>query len=251
MYFCQKIKCMNTSTDWFVSWFDSPYYHILYQNRNDNEAQFFMKNLISFLAIPTGSEILDIPCGRGRHALYLSTLGYRVTGLDLSINNINFAKNYETNQLIFEVHDIRNPLLKKYDAVLNLFTSFGYFDADNEDLQVLTNFKNALKPACFAVIDFINIEKAIENLVLEEIKFIDGIKFRITKKLENRFLIKYIEIDDNGSVHHFYEKVKCIDLNQINNYLDTVGFKLKHTFGNYNLEPFNSKTSDRLILVVQ
>ncbi|MCM2301240.1 MAG: class I SAM-dependent methyltransferase [Flavobacteriaceae bacterium] len=242
---------MNTSTDWFVSWFDSPYYHILYQHRNDHEAQFFMKNLTSFLKIPKGSEILDIPCGRGRHALYLSTLEYQVTGLDLSVNSIDFAKNYENDQLIFDVHDIRNPFPKKYDAILNLFTSFGYFESDGEDIQVLTNFKNALKPNRFAVIDFINIEKTIENLVVDETKTIDGIQFHITKKLENGFLIKYIEINDQGQKQHFYEKVKCIDLNKINNYLNVVGFKLKHTFGNYNLESFDVKSSDRLILVVQ
>ncbi|MDP3353908.1 MAG: class I SAM-dependent methyltransferase [Flavobacteriaceae bacterium] len=242
---------MNTSTDWFVSWFDSPYYHILYQHRNNHEAQFFMKNLTSFLAIPEGSEILDIPCGRGRHALYLSTLDYKVTGLDLSANSIEFAKNYENQQLVFDVHDIRNPFPKKYDAVFNLFTSFGYFESDDEDVQVLTNFKNALKPNRFAVIDFINIEKAIENIVSEETKLIDGIQFHISKKLENGFLIKHIEIDDKGQKYHFFEKIKCIDFKQINNYINTVGFKLKHTFGNYNLEPFNAKTSDRLILVVQ
>ncbi|MCM2302560.1 MAG: SAM-dependent methyltransferase, partial [Flavobacteriaceae bacterium] len=172
-------------------------------------------------------------------------------GLDLSVNSIDFAKNYENDQLIFDVHDIRNPFPKEYDAILNLFTSFGYFESDEEDIQVLTNFKNALKPNRFAVIDFINIEKAIENLVAEERKFIDGIKFHITKKLENGFLIKHIEIDDCGQKQHFYEKVKCIDFNKINNYLNVVGFKLKHTFGNYNLEPFDVKTSDRLILVVQ
>lgn len=242
---------MHTTTDWFVSWFDSPYYHLLYQHRNDDEAEFFMNNLTSFLAIPKGAEILDIPCGKGRHALYLSTLGYKVTGLDLSVNSIEFAKNYENEQLVFNVQDIRNPLPKKYDAVFNLFTSFGYFDTDEDDLKVLTNFKNGLKTNGFAVIDFINIDKAIKNLLAEEIKIIDGIQFHISKKLENGFIVKNIEIDDHGQKHHFFEKIKCIDFDKINNYLDTVGFKLNHTFGNYNLEAFNVKTSDRLILVVQ
>ncbi|MDP2088366.1 MAG: class I SAM-dependent methyltransferase [Flavobacteriaceae bacterium] len=242
---------MNTPTDWFVSWFDSPYYHILYQHRNNDEAQFFMNNLTSFLEIPKGSEIIDIPCGKGRHSLYLSTLGFYVTGLDLSKNSILSAKKFENEQLVFDVHDMRIPFSKKYDAVFNLFTSFGYFDDDEDDLQVLTNFKNALKPNSFTVIDFINIGKAIENLVAEETKYIDGIYFHITKKLENGFIVKSIEIDDNGQKHHFFEKVKCIDFSKINSYLNIVGFKLNHTFGNYNLEPFNVKTSDRLILVVQ
>lgn len=242
---------MSTAINWFVSWFDSPYYHILYQHRNDDEAQFFMNNLTSFLNIQKGAEIIDVPCGRGRHALYLSTMGYHVTGLDLSVNSIAFAKNHENELLTFGVHDMRNPFAKKYDAIFNLFTSFGYFDTDQDDLKVLTNFKNALKPNSFAIIDFINIEKAIENLVAEETKFIDGIYFHITKKLENGFIIKSIEIDNNGQKFHFFEKVKCMDFGKIKSYLEIVGFKLYHTFGNYNLEPFNAKTSDRLILAVQ
>ncbi len=242
---------MNTIPDWFVSWFDSTYYHILYQHRNEQEAHYFMNNLTSFMTLPKGAEILDIPCGKGRHALYLNSLGYKVTGLDLSFNSILEAKKQENEQLKFEVHDMRFPFLNKYDAVFNLFTSFGYFDADADDLKVLANFKNALKPTGFVVIDFLNIEKAIENLVAEESKLIDGIQFHITKKLENGFIVKSIEIDDNGQKHHFFEKVKCIDFAKITSYLNAIGFKINHTFGNYNLEAFDTQTSDRLIIVVQ
>ncbi len=242
---------MIAPTDWFVSWFDSPYYHILYQHRNDQEAQLFMNNLTSFLALKKGAEIIDIPCGKGRHSLYLSTLGYNVTGLDLSLNSILSAQKFEHENLTFEVHDMRLPFTKKYDAVFNLFTSFGYFDTENDDLKVLNNFKNGLKSNGFAVIDFMNIEKAVANLVADEIKIIDGIRFFIHKKIENGFIVKSIEIDDNGAKYHFFEKVKCIDFETINNYINTVGFQLKHTFGNYNLETFDINNSDRLILVVQ
>lgn len=242
---------MSISTEWFVSWFDSPYYHILYQHRNDTEAQLFMNNLTRFLNIPKGAELIDLPCGKGRHAKYLSELGYNVTGLDLSKNSIDYSKRYEHEFLHFDVHDMRNPLDKKYDAILNLFTSFGYFDSDQEDLLVLSNFKNALKPNCFAVIDFINIEKVKAQLIAHETKIIDGIEFQITRKIVDEFIVKEITITDKGTISHFYEKVKCIDLNKINHYLTKVGFKLIHTFGNYNLETYNEKTSDRLILVVQ
>lgn len=242
---------MSIATEWFVSWFDSPYYHILYQHRNDTEAQLFMNNLTRFLKIPKGADVIDLPCGKGRHAKYLSELGYNVTGLDLSKNSIDHSKQYEHEFLHFDVHDMRNPLDKKYDAILNLFTSFGYFESDEEDLLVLSNFKNALKHNCFAVIDFINIEKAKAQLIAHETKIIDGIEFQITRKIVDEFIVKEITINDNGTVHHFYEKVKCIDLKKINQYLTKVGFKLIHTFGNYNLETYNEKTSDRLILVVQ
>lgn len=242
---------MSISREWFVSWFDSPYYHVLYQHRNDAEAQLFMNNLTAFLKIPKGASLIDLPCGKGRHSKYLSELGYNVTGLDLSINSIEFAKKYENEQLHFDVHDMRNPLEQQFDAVLNLFTSFGYFKSEAEDLQVLTNFKKALKPNCFAVIDFINIKKAVQQLIAQETKIIDGVEFRITRTIIDGFIVKEIIINDKGSIHHFHEKVKCLDFDKIKQYLTIVGFNLFHTFGNYNLDDFDEQTSDRLILVVQ
>lgn len=242
---------MNELTDWFVSWFDSAYYHLLYRHRNEEEAQFFMTNLTRFLNLKQGSSILDLPCGMGRHSLYLNALGFNVSGYDLSKNSINTAKEFENEFLKFKVHDMRIPFEKKYDAIFNLFTSFGYFDKDEDDLKVLNNFKNGLNEGGFAVIDFINVEKAIRNLVPYETKMVDGIQFKIHKKIENDFIVKTIEIEDNGVKHYFFEKVKCIDLTKIKQLLTCVGFKLNHTFGNYNLESFDQKTSDRLILVVQ
>ena len=132
---------MDTKTDWFTAWFNTPYYHILYKNRNDEDAQFFMRNLTNFLALAKNAHILDLPCGKGRHSVYLNSLGYTVTGGDLSENSINHAKNFENETLYFEVFDMRKPIKNTYDAIFNLFTSFGYFDEDEEDITVLKNQK--------------------------------------------------------------------------------------------------------------
>ena len=120
---------MQKETDnWFASWFDTPYYHILYKERDDHEAEFFMNSLTSFLKLPKKAEILDLACGKGRHAIYLNELGYDVTGIDLSAASIEFAKKFETDKLHFAIHDMSISYPKKFDAVFNLFTSFGYFE---------------------------------------------------------------------------------------------------------------------------
>ena len=95
--------------NWFKSWFDSKYYHILYKNRNEKEAQIFIDNLISHLQIQKKSKILDVACGKGRHATYFNKKGMNVIGIDLSINNIKTAKKKENETLQFAVHDMRNP----------------------------------------------------------------------------------------------------------------------------------------------
>ena len=242
---------MNKKTEWFASWFDTSYYHILYKHRDDSEAQEFIRNIVSFLNIKKEDTLLDLACGKGRHSIFLNQLGYNVIGADLSKNSINIAKEFENERLHFVEHDMRNSFKTKFDVILNLFTSFGFFEDDNEDIKVLQNIKNGLNKNGIAIIDFMNAKKVIKQLVPEEIQQIDGITFNIKRYLKNGFIIKEINFNADGEHHTFFEKVKCLDLTKINLYLDSVGFKIKHTFGNYQLDVFNEDTSDRLILVLE
>lgn len=242
---------MEQEKDWFVSWFDTTYYHTLYKHRNDTEAQEFMLNLVSYLDLNKQDEILDLACGRGRHSIYLNSLGFKVAGADLSKNSINYAKQFENSRLRFVEHDMRVPFKSKFDAILNLFTSFGFFEDDNEDIAILQNIKNGLFPGGTAVIDFMNAKKVIQQLVPEATQIIDGITFHITKYVENGFIVKEINFDADGEHHTYFEKVKSIDLDKINAYVAAVGFKIKHIFGNYQLDPFDENHSDRLILVLE
>ena len=91
--------------DWFTDWFNTSYYHTLYKNRNDDDAQLFMRNITEFLQLSKTSYIHDLPCGKGRHSIYLNSLGYHVTGSDLSENSILSAKQFENDSLHFKVKD--------------------------------------------------------------------------------------------------------------------------------------------------
>lgn len=237
--------------DWFFSWFDTPYYHILYKDRNDDEAQLFMRKITSFLKLNKNTHILDLPCGKGRHAIFLSSLGYAVTGGDLSKNSIQYAKRFETKNLKFKIKDMRQPFQNTYDAIFNLFTSFGYFDTDNEDIQVLKNMKNGLNSGGFLVLDFLNVELVKKNLVPHEVKTIDGIRFSIKKEIKNGFILKHIEFEDKGKSYSFIEKVKYIDFNKFKDYFFESGFEIQHIFGDYCLSNFETNSSERLILVAK
>jgi len=241
----------KTTSDWFTSWFDTSYYHTLYKHRDDKEAQLFMQNITTFLHLQKGSHILDIPCGKGRHAIYLSSLGYNVTGIDLSKNSILHAKKFENDSLHFKVADMRNPLSNTYDAIFNLFTSFGYFDDDEIDIQILTNLKKGLKKDGVFVMDFLNVHKVATHLVKEEVKTIDGIEFHIQRKIADGFIIKDIVFFADGKQHHYTERVKFLDDKKLKNYFKKVGFTILNTFGDYQLSPFDKNTSNRLILVAK
>lgn len=237
--------------NWYSSWFDTPFYHILYKDRDYKEAGDFMKNLVSLLKLPLNSEILDLACGKGRHAKYLNELGYKVTGLDLSPKSIAFAKQFENSSLHFEEHDMSTPYPKKFDAVFNLFTSFGYFSDEEDNLRTIKAIKSELKPNGYAVIDFLNVEFIKKHLVPKETKTVDGISFNIKRSINNGFIFKNIKFEYKNQKFDFTERVKAISLTDFRNYFEVADIKLLHCFGDYNLNKFDKEYSKRLILIIQ
>lgn len=241
----------NTSqaNNWFETWFDSPYYHILYKDRDDTEAQLFMDNLTHYLNLPEEAKILDLACGKGRHSIYLNTLGYDVTGVDLSENSIVEASKSSNDSLRFKVHDMRLSTEEKYDAVFNLFTSFGYFDNEEDNFKTLLAIKESLTEYGFAVIDFMNANYVINNLVPEETKTVDGIAFHIKRYVENGHILKEINFEDNGQKFHFTEKVRALRLEDFEAMMEKAAIYLLDIFGDYKLRKYFKNESERLIMI--
>ncbi|UCE92647.1 MAG: class I SAM-dependent methyltransferase, partial [Flavobacteriaceae bacterium] len=181
---------MGKEKEWFENWFDTSFYHILYDYRNDDEARIFMDNLTDYLELKEGDTILDLPCGKGRHSLYLNKKGFDTTGADISENSIEHAKKFEQPNLRFNIHDMRNPLKGKYHAIFNLFTSFGYFNNETTNIKVLENFKNALRPDGHIIVDFLNLTKVKDELVPRQKIVKQGIEFNISKNITENFIIK-------------------------------------------------------------
>ena len=202
----------ENNTQWYASWFDTPYYHILYKDRDHEEAQVFMDNLTNYLNLPEDGKILDLACGKGRHSVYLNSLGYDVTGVDLSENSIAYAKQFENENLHFEVHDMCKPYNKKFDAVFNLFTSFGYFEDEADNLRTINAIQADLNEFGFGVIDFMNSDYVINNLVPEDSKTVEGIEFHQKRYVKEGYLIKDITFEDKGETFTFQEKVRVLTL---------------------------------------
>ena len=135
---------MKQKTEWFQDWFNTTYYHLLYDYRDEEEAEYFMSSLLRFLKLTSKDTILDLPCGRGRHSLFLNAQGHHVVGADISENSIAHARHFENRSLRFMIHDMRDPLKERYNAIFNLFTSFGYFENEETNARVLRNFKEGL-----------------------------------------------------------------------------------------------------------
>ncbi|MBC7641517.1 MAG: methyltransferase domain-containing protein [Flavobacterium sp.] len=239
----------SETNNWFSSWFDSPYYHILYKERNFREAQIFMDNLTFYLNMDEGSKVLDLACGKGRHAIYLNQLGYDVLGVDLSENSIAIANKNANKTLHFKVHDMRQPFADKYDAIFNLFTSFGYFENENDNLKTLIAIRESLSEYGFGVIDFMNVNHVIQNLIHNEIKIVDGIEFNIKRYHTGNYIYKEIDFEDQNQKYHFTEKVRAFTLSDFENLMEQAGIFLLDTFGDYKLNKFHKANSERLIMI--
>lgn len=240
-----------TDTEWYASWFDTSYYHLLYNHRNEEEAREFMERLVHFLALPPGSKVLDLACGKGRHARTLQALGLDVVGTDLSPQSIEFAQQYSNEHLAFQVQDMRIPLENAaFDAVFNLFTSFGYFDHLEDNLQVIKAIGSMVVPEGMLVIDFLNAERVKATLVPEEQVHRGTIVFNIKREVLNGKVIKHIAFSDQGKAFQYTEQVQLLGMSDFQTLLED-HFRIQDVFGDYRLSPFDPDTSPRLILIAK
>ena len=240
---------MRNRSDWFVDWFDSPYYPILYQKRDRQEAQQFISLLGSKLGTRQGERALDLACGNGRHARYLYELGLDVYGFDLSPNRIQEAK-ANTSTSHFFIHDMRKgPFpVQDFHWVFNLFTSFAYFKQPQDNVKILRNIWKALLPGGGLVIDFFNAAWIVQNLVQKEKKILSGIEFHIRRYIEKGVIIKEIDVIDGGKSVRFSEQVQLLSLDDFIYLLTQNGFVIQKYWGNYQLQTFYSQKSPRLII---
>lgn len=235
---------------WFKDWFNSPYYHILYKKRDDKEAQFFMDALAKHLQLNASHKIWDLACGKGRHSIYLNSKGLNVIGTDLSENSIKEALKNSNDTLEFYTHDMRTPFrINYFTHVFNLFTSIGYFEDERDNLKVFKNVFQSLKPGGLFVVDFFNVLDVKACMIPDNKMIVEGIEFHICKKIENNKIIKRIEFSDKGKDYFFEEKVSLLNKFSFESMAAAAGFKLENVFGDYQLNPFDEKKSDRLILM--
>ena len=238
--------------EWFEEWFDSPYYHMLYKKRNDDEANEFVKNIVTHFKLDKSHTLLDLACGKGRHAKAFASYGIDVTGLDLSKNSIEYANKFEHDHLHFYVHDMRQTFRTNYfDIICNLFTSFGYFKTAHDNMLAARSMYQSVRKDGIVFIDFVNRQHAIQHIESNrsESNIIEGVKFEVTRSYTETRLLKEIDIHDGDINLHFEESLNSFTFNQMNDIFTSVGFKLNESFGNYSLDPYDVENSPRMILV--
>ncbi len=239
--------------DWYENWFSSKYYSILYQDRDETEAEQFIERLVAHLQPKQNSKMLDIACGEGRHAIQLVEHGYDVTGIDLSYKSILKAKEAEGDNLHFYVHDMRFPFYMNYfDYSFNFFTSFGYFDKKRDHEMAAKSFARGLKKGGILVVDYLNANFVLNNLVTEAVIEKEEYTFNITKSVVDKHIIKDIRFKDTeGKDLHYAERVAAFTLTDFLEIFGKANLTLVDSFGDYHLNKYDEQNSPRLVMVFQ
>jgi 2-polyprenyl-3-methyl-5-hydroxy-6-metoxy-1,4-benzoquinol methylase len=238
--------------EWYKAWFNSPFYHKLYFERDENEAQKFILRLIDYLKPSANSTILDVACGRGRHSKFLAAQGFDVTGIDLSFDNIEYAKQFEKENLHFYQHDMRMPMWSNYfDYAFNFFTSFGYFATRREHDDAISIIAKSLKPKGILMFDYLNVHYVEDRLVHNEIKMMGDTKYEIHRWMnENHFYKKIIVADSSlNTQQEFCERIVKLSLGDFTDMLSLQGLQVVDVFGDYELNAYDVKKTPRMIVV--
>ena len=236
---------------WYEGWFGSDAYDLVYDHRDETEAEQLVDLVEQEVTPDPNAHIIDVGCGRGRHARIFARRGYRVTGVDLSEEAIAEARErtrQEGLDVTFKQGDMRDPLCEGCaDGVVNLFTTFGYFEDDAENERALAAMTTALRPGGWFLQDFLNAPQVINSLQPEDTHSVNGVTIAQHRWIENDRINKRITIDHNGQTETYHESVRLFSLDDLRRMYANVGLDLVATYGNYDGAP-HTPESPRLLL---
>ena len=248
---------MEMGSNWYTEFFNEDYPRIyrdrLSQDATERETAFAVRAL----GLQKGDRVLDLACGHGRHAIALAQRGMVVTGQDLNEDYLRRAQEdaARAGVEIETVHgDMRDiPFTDEFDAVINMFTAFGYFDSEDEDFRVLKAVANALKSDGKLLLDTINREWVLSNYVQNDWHTDDEgntfLEHREFDLVTGRNLVTFSIVTADGTRRESPgHDVRLYTLTELVRLLDIAGLRLSATYGDYDSAPYAINTP-RMIVV--
>jgi len=236
---------------WYEGWFDSDAYNLVYDHRDESEAARLVALIERVVDPVPDAHILDVGCGRGRHTRIFARHGYRVTGIDLSTDALEEARaraEAEGVDITFRQSDMREPYCDGcMDGVVNLFTTFGYFDTDRENRRALSAMTQALRPGGWFVQDFLNAPHVRDTLVPATSRTVEGVEIHQKRWIEGDRINKEITLSNNGDTDTYYESVRLFTPDELRALYAAVGLEIVDTFGDYEGHP-HTPDSPRFLL---
>lgn len=240
---------------WYKDWFNSEYYLKVYKHRDESEAERLVGLIEDNVNLDPQSAVLDMACGAGRHAIAFAKKGFNVTAVDLSQRLLEEAKKNTIDagvNIDFVLSDILDfQTDKKFDLVVNLFTSIGYFKDDEENYAVLKKANSLLGEEKYFVLDYFNKDFLLKNLVPTSIISENGLKITQNRSIEGNRVVKKIIIENDGSFQEFYESVRLYSFEETKSIVERAGFKIIKEVGDFYGNPYKIESSPRLILIAR
>ncbi|HYM19411.1 MAG TPA: class I SAM-dependent methyltransferase [Candidatus Kapabacteria bacterium] len=237
---------------WYQDWFADEHYLALYRHRNDAEAAMLLDLVERTVQPKKDARILDLACGAGRHSIAFAKRGYKnITGLDLSPTLIAKAKNTAEAEHVainFIEGDMRS-LSGTYDLILNLFTSFGYFESDTDNDTVIVRIGSSLVNSGYFVLDFFNaayIKKTLKPHSTKDI--LTGERIDEFRELAGNRVNKKIIITTFDCTKEYHESVRLYTRDDLTAMIEREGMQISVICGSYAGGPFDEERSERCII---
>lgn len=245
-------KQPSIAKDWYQKAFDS-LYPIVYAHRTVESARAEAHFSIEHTGLSPSDVVLDLCCGNGRHMAHLVERAGRVVGLDYSVHLLALARETLGKRGDLVRGDMRAlPFDGAFDVVMNYFTSFGYFESDDENLRVVESLARALRPGGRFFIDYLNRNWAEEHVEPRSVRDVDGLQIeedRWIDKKRHRVNKTTTVRQDGKTLGQSGESVKLYTLDEIAELLERGGLALERTYGDYTGTDCCDPSKPRMILV--
>lgn len=241
--------------NWFEEWFDTEEYLNVYRHRNEEDAKNLFNLINKNILLEKGSKVLDLACGAGRHSILFAKNGFDVTAVDISDNLLNVARK-TANELSLNISFIKSDLrelhlTEKFHLILNLFTSFGYFETDDENEEIIKFASEHLLNNAYFIIDFFNIVYLKNNIIpVTYDKIEDGI-IKQERVFEGNRIVKKITITKKNDVKYYYESVRTYSKDELITLIIKNGLRIQNIIGNYLGVEFEEINSPRVIIIAK
>lgn len=237
-------------TAWYEQSFGEDYL-LVYKHRSQREASEQVEAILPLLQVKPGSRILDLCCGTGRHAVELAAKGYEVTGLDLSDVLLSYARRHSRCLPVTYVKGDMRALPfpdESFDAVLNWFTSFGYFAEDRENEKVLSEIARVLAPGGKFFIDFLNRAYTVKHLIPVSEREEGDIRIREERFVDGDYVKKKITVAEGSTNRTYFERVKMYSKDELQAMIERSGLKVDRILGGYDKMDYTEEAPRMLFL---
>lgn len=223
--------------EWWQTFFDEKYFDVGFRPIKRRKTLADVRFITKALALKQRSSILDVCCGVGRHTIELSKKGYRVTGIDFNDAYLDIARKRARRRGLeprFERYDVRRlPYKSRFDAAVCMWTSFGYFEKEADDLKALRLIHRSLKAGGVFLIELMNRDWLIANF--EPLGWVE---------LKDGYLLERRNLDSlNSRIHGEWTHVRGAEVtkkemslrvysvHELVGLLETAGFRMVKLYG--------------------